>query len=122
MLRHPTDRARPVGICSVLALTVPAILGISGARAEQPPAPCFPNSNAAADSTAVATRGDVKNLPQPMKDRLVQLADRSEIIKLGTYLQTHLELSFLQVSRLLDLKSGQCIYNETTRPDMRYGA
>jgi hypothetical protein len=45
-----------------------------------------------------------------------------EIIKLGTYLQTHHELSFLQVSRLLDLKSGQCIYNETTRPDMRYGA
>jgi len=65
---------------------------------------------------------DGKNLPQPMKDRLVQLADRSEIIKLGTYLQTHHELSFLQVSRLLDLKSGQCIYNETTRPDMRYGA
>jgi len=56
------------------------------------------------------------------KDRLVQLADRSEIIKLGTYLQTRHELSFLQVSRLLDLKSGQCIYNETTRPDMRYGA
>ena len=42
-----------------------------------------------------------------MKDRLVQLADRSEIIKLGTYLQTRHELSFLQVSRLLDLKSGQ---------------
>ena len=45
-----------------------------------------------------------------------------EIIKLGTYLQTHHVLTLPQVSRLLDLKNGQYIYNETTRPDMRYGA
>jgi hypothetical protein len=25
-------------------------------------------------------------------------------------------------ARLLDLKSGQCVYNKTTRPDMPYGA
>jgi len=45
-----------------------------------------------------------------------------EIIKLGTYLQTHRELGFPQVSALLDLKAGRCIYDENTRPDTRYGA
>jgi hypothetical protein len=44
--------------------------------AEQPPAPCRPNPNAAADTAAVTARGDVVNLPQPLKDRLTQLADR----------------------------------------------
>jgi hypothetical protein len=45
-----------------------------------------------------------------------------DIIKLGTHLQNHRELTFPQVSRLLDLKNGRCSYNETTRPDTRYGA
>ena len=27
-----------------------------------------------------------------------------------------------QVSSLLDLKNGRCVYNETTRPDTRYAA
>src|SRR5215813_7937324 len=44
--------------------------------AEQPPAPCHPNPNAATDSAAVAARGDIANLPQPLKERLVRLADR----------------------------------------------
>lgn len=46
------------------------------AYAEQPPPPCHPNVNAAADRLDVATRGDVVNLPNPLKNRLVQLADR----------------------------------------------
>jgi hypothetical protein len=52
------------------------VLAASAAFAEQPPAPCHPNPNAVADSATVANRGDVKLLPQPLKDRLVQLADR----------------------------------------------
>jgi hypothetical protein len=32
--------------------------------------------NAATDRATVANRGDVANLPTPLKDRLVQLADR----------------------------------------------
>src|SRR6516165_5045123 len=77
MQRQATKEARSVGFCSVLALTVPALLGIHSARAEQPPSPpCHPNPNAAADDATVANRGDVVNLPQPLKDRLVQLADR----------------------------------------------
>ena len=46
------------------------------AKAEQPPSPCHPNPNAAADSAAVASRGDVVKAPTSLKDRLVQLADR----------------------------------------------
>jgi hypothetical protein len=53
-----------------------AVLCAGSGRAEQPPPPCHANPNAAADRTAVATRGDVVNLPGPLKDRLVRLADR----------------------------------------------
>jgi hypothetical protein len=43
---------------------------------EQPPPPCHPHPNAGADRAAVASRGDIVNLPQPLQDRLIQLADR----------------------------------------------
>src|SRR5260370_4603668 len=43
---------------------------------EQPQAPCQANPNAAPARTPVANRGDVRKLPQPLKDRLTQLADR----------------------------------------------
>ena len=49
---------------------------VNGARAEQPPSPCHPNPNAAADEATVRSRGDVVNLPDPLKDRLAQLANR----------------------------------------------
>jgi hypothetical protein len=48
--------------------------------AEQPSAPCHPNPNAAQDRTTVANRGDVQNLPDPLRDRLVRLADRPHSI------------------------------------------
>jgi hypothetical protein len=44
--------------------------------AEQPPAPCHPNPNAAADEAAVRSRGDVASLPAPLKDALARLANR----------------------------------------------
>jgi hypothetical protein len=46
------------------------------AHAEQPPPPCHPNPRANADMAAVKTRGDIVELPDPLKDRLVRLADR----------------------------------------------
>jgi hypothetical protein len=76
MQRYGTKQARVAGLCSVLAVTVPAVLASAGAKAEQPPLPCHPNPNAAADDATVAGRGDIVNLPQPLKDRLIQLADR----------------------------------------------
>jgi hypothetical protein len=76
MQRQPMNRTRFIGLCSVLALAVPAVSGIPGARAEQPPSPCHPNPNAAEDEAAVRGRGDIASLPDPVKDRLAQLANR----------------------------------------------
>jgi hypothetical protein len=76
MQRNGRNRARLVGLCSVLAVTVPTVLSVDTARAEQPGSPCHPNPNADVDRAAVAGRGDVVNLPQELKDRLVRLADR----------------------------------------------
>jgi len=67
--------ARSVVVALMLAMSA-ALVSPPGADAEQPPAPCHANPNAAADSAAVASRGDVVNLPQPLKDRLIRLADR----------------------------------------------
>jgi hypothetical protein len=69
------------GARRVWALGVTAILGMNGAIfesafAEQPPPPCHPNPHAAADRNAVRTRGDVKNVPDPLQDRLERMADR----------------------------------------------
>jgi hypothetical protein len=61
---------------SALAALIPALLSPELANAEQPPPPCHPNPNAAADRAEVAARGDIVKLPSPLKDRLVQLADR----------------------------------------------
>src|SRR6516165_11802790 len=76
MQRQAMNGVRSAGICSALAFTFPLFLGTSGARAEQPPPPCHPNPNEAADVAAVASRGDIVNLPGPLQDRLLQLADR----------------------------------------------
>ena len=53
-----------------------AIGFLTTAHAEQPAAPCHPNPQAAADRDTVEDRGDIDNLPQPLKDRLIRLADR----------------------------------------------
>lgn len=63
------------------ALGVIAMIGINGvflqsAFAEQPPPPCHPNPHATADRQEVRTRGDIKNLPDPLQDRLERMADR----------------------------------------------
>src|ERR1700756_4735303 len=76
MQRQEMNGARLAWLSSALTLTIAAVLGNSTAGAEQPPPPCHPNPNAAADSATVANRGDVVNLPKDLKDRLVRLADR----------------------------------------------
>jgi hypothetical protein len=76
MQRYETKQARVARFCSVLAVTVPTLIGVDAARAEQPPPPCHPNPNAAADEAAVRGRGDVVNLPGELQDRLAQLANR----------------------------------------------
>jgi hypothetical protein len=58
------------------ASALPLLLSTGIAYAEQPPPPCHPNPNAAADTAALAARGDIVNLPAPLKDRLLRLVDR----------------------------------------------
>jgi hypothetical protein len=60
----------------LLAAAGSTAVGVGAANAEPPPAPCHANPTAAADAAAVVARADVANLPAPLKDRLVQLADR----------------------------------------------
>ena len=60
----------------VWAIAALALGYLPDVYAEQPPPPCHPNPTAAADRMTVATRGDVIGLPDPIKQRLVRLADR----------------------------------------------
>src|SRR5215469_7415359 len=53
-----------------------AALASSSAYAEQPPLPCHPNLQANADMATVKNRGDIVDLPAPLKERLVRLASR----------------------------------------------
>src|SRR5260370_16127846 len=53
-----------------------AVLATYAGYAEQPPPPCHPNLHAKEDMAKVRTRGDIVNLPDPLEDRLVRLADR----------------------------------------------
>ena len=65
-----------IGWVSLLAIVGLATLPARRADAEQPPPPCHPNPRAAVDRETVANRGDIRNLPTPLKERIVQLADR----------------------------------------------
>jgi hypothetical protein len=60
---------------SLLALALTFSFAARG-YAEQPPMPCHPNPIAAQDETTVRNRGDIVNLPTPLKDRLARLANR----------------------------------------------
>jgi hypothetical protein len=59
------------GALFLLATTAPKRV-----YAEQPPAPCHPNPLAAQDEATVRNRGDIVNLPTPLKDQLARLANR----------------------------------------------
>src|SRR3989449_1735115 len=73
--KSTTRRTILLTLRTLAALCVAALTPLAG-YAEQPPAPCHPNPQAAADMATVASRGDVALLPTPLKDRLVQLAGR----------------------------------------------
>ena len=56
----------------ILSTPAPAV---AKKHPQQPP-PCHPNKFAHKDMSAVAARGDIKSLPGPLKNRLVELAGR----------------------------------------------
>jgi hypothetical protein len=64
MRRQAAQDARLVRLCSVLALTVSAVLPAGLAKAAQAP-PCHP-----ANSEDISTRGDIVNLPADLKSSL----------------------------------------------------
>ena len=66
------------GMILAAAVTFLAVVAAASAtaRAEQPPSPCHPNPLAAQDEATVRNRGDIVNLPMPLKDRLARLANR----------------------------------------------
>jgi hypothetical protein len=68
-----TMRAKEAAVAATLGL---AVLAPYAGHAEQPPPPCHPNLHANEDMAKVKTRGDIVSLPDPLKDRLVRLADR----------------------------------------------
>ncbi len=68
-----TMRTKEAALAATLGL---AVLAPYAGHAEQPPPPCHPNLHANEDMAKVSTRGDIVNLPDPLKQRLVRLADR----------------------------------------------
>ena len=79
-LAKKTDR-KPKKTVSKCMGRLLVMLGLAGLTtnlgfAQQPPAPCHPNPRAHADMAEVKNRGDIKELPDPLKDRLVQMAGR----------------------------------------------
>jgi hypothetical protein len=71
-----TPRRVARAMLSVLVVLCTAAITTNGVYAEQPPPPCHPNRHANEDMAKVRTRGDIRELPDPLKDRLVQLAGR----------------------------------------------
>lgn len=65
MQRHATNGARSVGLCSVLALTVPAVLGLM----------VSPSAATEKEVGQLLRRGDIRHLPDPLKARLAQLIE-----------------------------------------------
>jgi hypothetical protein len=63
-------------IFAILAILSVAVLLPRAGHTQQPPPPCHPNPRASADRESVANRDDVRRLPVPLKNRLVELAAR----------------------------------------------
>src|ERR1700738_4275360 len=69
---------RPLGsrAASLSAAAFIGVLAAGQACAEQPPPPCHPNPNAAADGALVSQRGDIAPRPDPLQDLLQRMAER----------------------------------------------
>src|SRR5216110_1232872 len=66
-----------LGLVFTAALGVALLAPCAGyAATTQPPPPCHPNPRAAADTQSVLNRGDIRQLPQPLRNRLAEQAGR----------------------------------------------
>src|SRR5205823_12002672 len=66
------------GVAAGMLIGLPRM--IYAAEVVVPPAPCHPNPNAATDGDTVMNREYIKDLPKPLKKRLVALAKRPHSI------------------------------------------
>src|SRR5262249_43806921 len=75
-----TPRARPGpspdGNPAAPAPAAPAAAAPINFEVEKIAPPCHPNPHALRDIATVATRGDIRSLPQPLRERLIRLAGR----------------------------------------------
>ena len=72
-------RTKPASVarCISLLMILSFVTAIENtAYGEQPPPPCHPNPNETQDRATVTSRDDIVNLPAPLQDRLIQLAER----------------------------------------------
>lgn len=74
------DGAGSKGLVSPNAVVPPGLLSGGGQRSSLgpvvPPPPCHPNTTAVLDVISVAKRGDVVHLPEPLRQRLIEMAAR----------------------------------------------
>ena len=63
-------------VMTLLAGIGAVALNVAYAKQPQLPPPCHSNPHAAEDREAVLNRGDVRNLPDPLRNRLAELAAR----------------------------------------------
>jgi hypothetical protein len=72
---QPYRKARRTNLALAAALSLSLLSPIAGEAKEADPQ-CHPNLRAASDMAKVRNRADVRRLPDPLKDRLAQLAER----------------------------------------------
>src|SRR6187399_1488575 len=74
IVRNPARRLATLSAIAGLGILVGG--EAHAIKLPSPPPPCHPNPNAAPDREAVLNRGDVRHLPDPLRDVLGQLAGR----------------------------------------------
>ncbi len=82
------QKGRKALLWALFAVSGLLVSRLAGAQSniEPVPPPCHPNPRAAMDIAAVLTRGDVRNLPVPLKDTLARIAARPHsVIPLQVY-------------------------------------
>src|SRR5215469_10651524 len=110
-------RTRTPWVCLSVVLALATFNSTS--YAEQPPAPCFPNPRAARDSALVRNRGDIRNLPEPLKERIVRMAGRPHsILPTQAFAEADNPASYLNTTCLIPTNfsptSSQALFRAST--------
>ena len=75
-LRNIGARAMLGAALGAAPLAPCAVYAAKPSQPSQPPAPCHPNPRAAEDRETILNRGDIRNLPEALENRLAELAGR----------------------------------------------